>query len=331
MVVQYGRPSPQIRHDHEHTTLKMEKVTDLGVTTLKDRAWLPQIFQIFPGDRFRGARNDTLTFPTQRFTVAHEYEWRTRLNPVQLERIGTTWASVTLDKHLVQAAAVTNEQATMDIQSFGTEVLAPQLRAMKVEIDFQVMRALRQAPLKVTNLDATTGDNPIQVALQGYLALERAGVPKDGRFWMVGAAAEEWLLGSDVLLDPARGGNSLATDNILGRLRGFNVISGSTLIGENEMYFGHRSGLLVANIAPEAPFDVSNRSRSSVGGFSLMGTMAYDPAYQSSVSTISTFMGVNSVNDELQRDENGLPVFDDQGDPILTGKNVRIAKGAFAA
>ena len=42
-------------------------------------------------------------------------------------------------------------------------------------------------------------------------------------------------------------------------------------------------------------------------------------------------MGVNSVNDELQLDEDGLPVFDENGDPVLTGKNVRIASGRFTA
>lgn len=330
-MVTYNRPQPQERLGHEHSVIKMEKVTDLGVQALSDRAWLPQIFQMFPGERFKGALNDTLTFPTQRFTVAREYEWRTRLNPVQLDRIGTTYATIRLDKHITQAVAVTNEQATMDLASFSREVSAPQLRAIRREIDAKVMAGLRAAPLKETNLNATTGDDPLKIALQGYLKLERAGVPKDGRFWMVGADAEEWLLGSDVLLEPARGGNALATDNILGRIRGFNVISGSSLIGDDEMYFGHRSGLIVANVAPEAPFDVPNSARASAGGFSIMGTLMYDPAYQSTTSTLSTFMGVNSVNDELKLDENGLPEFDENGDPVLTGKNVRICKGTFTA
>lgn len=330
-MVTYNRPGQQVRLGHEHTIIKMEKVVDLGVQALTDRAWLPQIFHMFPGERFKGAMNDTLTFPTQRYTTAREYEWRTRLNPVQLDRIGTTYATVKLDKHIVQAVPVTNEQATMDIASFSREITAPQLRAIRREIDAKIMAGLRSAPLKVENLNATTGDDPLKIGLQGYLALERAGVPKDGRFWMVGAEAEEWLLGSDVLLEPARGGNSLATDNILGRIRGFTVISGSSLIGDDEMYFGHRSGLAVANVAPEAPFDVPNSARANAGGFSLMGTLMYSDAYQSTTSTLSTFMGVNSVNDEMQLDENGLPVFDENGDPVLTGKNVRIAKGTFTA
>ena len=329
-MVTYGRPTPQQRLDTEHTIMKMEKVTELGVTALKSRATLPQFFQMYPGDRFKGALNDTLTFPTQRFTVAGEYEWRTRLSPVQLQRIGTTYATVKLDTHLIQAVPITNEQATMDIQSFGQEVVAPQVRAMIVEQNFQIMKALRAAPLKVTNIDATSTDDPYSVAVSAHLALERAGVPDDGRFWIVGANAEEWLLRSDFLSDPRRaGGDAMVRDNVIGRIRGFNVVAGSSLVGPNEMYFGHKSGLLVANVAPEAPFNVPNSSRTSANGFSLMGTLTYSDAYQSSISTLSTYMGVNSVNDEYELDENGLPKFDENGDPVLTGKNVRICSGTF--
>lgn len=330
-MVTYNRPQPQQRLDAEHTIIKTEQFTELGVQALKSLAWLPQFFQMFPGDRFKGALNDTLTFNTGRFTIAGEYEWRTRLNPVQLQRIGQTSATVKLDKHLVQAVPITNEQATMDIKSFGREIVLPQVEAMRVEIHHQVMKALRAAPLKVTNIDATTGDNPYDVAVSAHLALERAGVPSENRFWIVGSDAEEWLLRSDVLLDPARGGNALAQNNTIGRIRGFDVISGSTLIGAKEMFFGHKSGLLVANVAPEAPFNVPNSSRTSVDGFSLMGTLTYSDSYQSSVSTFSTFMGCNSVNDELKLDEEGLPTFDEDGDPVMTGKNVRIVSGKFTA
>lgn len=330
-MVTYGRPSPQQRLDAEHTIIKAEQFTELGVEGLKSRAWLPPVFQMFPGDRFKGALNDTLTFPTQRFTIAGEYEWRTRLQPVQLQRIGTTYATVKLDKHLVQAVPITNEQATMDIKSFGQEIVAPQVRAMIVEQNSQIMNALRSAPLAVTNINATSSDDPYNVAVSAHMALSRAGVPDSGRFWIVGDNVEEWLLRSEFLSNPARGGgDALVQENVIGRIRGFNVVKGSSLVGENEMYFGHKSGLLVANVAPEAPFNVPNSSRVSADGFSLMGTLTYSDAYQSSVSTLSTFMGVNSVNDELQLDENGLPVFDENGDPVLTGKNVRICSGTFS-
>ena len=329
-MVTYNRPQPQQRLESEHTIIKSEQFTELGVQALKSLAWLPQFFTMFPGERFKGALNDTLTFNTGRFTVAGEYEWRTRLNPVQLQRIGQTTATVKLDKHLIQAVPITNEQATMDIRQFGREIVVPQVEAMRVEINHQVMKALRAADFKVTNLNATTGDNPFDVAVSAHLELQRAGVPEDGRFWIVGANAEEWLLRSDALTDPARGGSeALVRDNTLGKIRGFNVISGSSLVGPNEMYFGHKSGLLVANVAPEAPFNVPNSSRTSVDGFSLMGTLTYSDSYQSSVSTFSTFFGANSVNDELQLDENGLPVFNEDGDPVMTGKNVRICSGSF--
>src|SRR5699024_11886362 len=127
------------------------------------------------------------------------------------------------------------------------------------------------ADFKVTNLDATTGDNPFDVAVSAHLELQRAGVPEDGRFWIVGANAEEWLLRSDALTDPARGGSeALVRDNTLGRIRGFNVISASSLIEPNEVYFDHTSGVLVANVAPAAPFNVPDSEPTASHGLSVM-------------------------------------------------------------
>ena len=334
-MVTYNRPAQQSRLATEHTVIKAEKFTQLGVEALKTHSWIPQIFTLFPGDRFKGALNDTLTWKTGRFTVARDYEWRTRLSPVQLDRIGTTYATVKLDQHITQAVPVTNEHMTMDLTSFAQEITEPQLRAMNDRINYHVMKALREAPLATTNINATSQDDPFAVALQAHIKLQREGVPNDNRFWVVGANVEEWLLSSDKLTDPQRGGNALVRNNSIGQIRGFNVISGSAFIGDNEMYFGHKSGLLVANIAPEAPMDVPNSGRYSANGFSLMGTLMYTDRYQSTTSTLSTFLGVNSVNDQMQLEPNGseragLPVFDDNGDPVLTGKNVRIVSGEFS-
>src|SRR5699024_12476048 len=105
--------------------IKSEQFTELGVQALKSLEWLPQFFTMFPGERFKGALNDTLTLNTGRFTVAGEYEWRTRLNPVQLQKIGQTTATVKLDKHLIQAVPITNEPATMDSRPFGRQTGVP--------------------------------------------------------------------------------------------------------------------------------------------------------------------------------------------------------------
>src|SRR5699024_881316 len=144
-MVTYNRPQPHQRLATAHTTVKTARCTGLGVQALKSLAWRPQFFTMVPGERFKGALNDTLTCNAGRFTVAGEYEWRTRLNPVQRQKIGQTTATVKLDKHLIQAVPITNEQATMDIRQFGREIVVPQDEAMRVEINHQAMKALRRA------------------------------------------------------------------------------------------------------------------------------------------------------------------------------------------
>src|SRR5699024_12252811 len=103
------------------------------------------------------------------FCVDGEYEWRTRRNPVQLQKTGQTSATAKLDKHLIQAVPITNEQATMDIRQFGREIVVPQVEAMRVEINHQVMKALSAADRKATNLETRTGADRCDVAVAADL------------------------------------------------------------------------------------------------------------------------------------------------------------------
>jgi hypothetical protein len=329
-VITSTRPGNQVRQTNEHNIIKQEQIVALAVPLLASNAWLPQIFTTFNGSTFKGAMNDTVTMKLGRYTTARDYEWRTRLNPTVADKIGTTFVSITLNQHTYSQVAVTNEQLTLDITNYGQEILAPQIKAIIDRINLKIITALAAAPLKITNLNAAAADKPSAFALKARRVLNDAGVPQPGRFILCGTNVEDWMLSSDELTDPQfSGGDAAIKEATLGRLRGFNIISGSSLIGDNDIYVGHRSGLLVANVAPEVPIGSTDAFRASGGGFSLLGTRDYVPTYQQSLSTVSTFTGVSSVNDEITLDSHGMPTFDSNGDPVLTNLNVRIAKGVF--
>lgn len=330
-MVTMNRPGNQERLPNEHTFLKQEKIAALGVAILQSNAWLPQFFTMFPGNRFRGAMNDTLTYPTRRVTRAQEYEWRTRFAPVQVQRIGTTFGKITLDKHIVQATSLTNEQATLDLASYRDEIMVPSLEAILNEINAKIMAGLRAVPFKHDDYEATPADKPSDFFLKPSMDFNREGVPWSNRFALVGTAVEEWLLRSDELQQDYLDGAGNIRQNVIGQLRGFTFLRGSSLVEETEMFLGHKSGLLVANVAPELPLDLpaGAKGRAAANGFSLLATRQYEGAWQASTAYLSTFLGVNGVNDELQLDANGIPELDEQGDPISTGLNVRLAKGTL--
>ena len=113
----------------------------------------------------------------------------------------------------------------------------------------------------------------------------------------------------------------------VGQIANFTVVKSNRLTA-NEIFAVHPSALVLANVAPENPQGAVYSSRRSYRGYGLRVLRDYDPNFLRDRSVISTFTGISSVNDEYQTDANGL-VLDVNGDPTLTNKNVRGARGTF--
>src|SRR5690606_37087597 len=177
-------------------------------------------------------------------------------------------------------------------------------------------------------------DDPYKWALRVRALLNKQGAPAAGRYLLVGAAVENWLLGSDrIAPSGATPETSRAVrEATLGRLAGFEIVP-VPLLGEFEVYAVTRDALVIANVAPVVPRGVVDGARNSYRGWNMRHIFSYDGSYLQDGSILSMFMGVNSVNDELEieKDDQGIPRLkvDENGDPIPTGKNVRGAKGTL--
>jgi hypothetical protein len=311
-----------------NTYLKAVKYAALAVGALDRQTVLPQVFVRYDGGNFVGAEDDTVTFKLPGVTQARDYEWRTRTNPIVLDKIGRTKISIKLDTHTYSAVPITDEELTLDLENFVSEILDPQLVAVIERLEGKVMAGLRAAPFKTTNLAAAAADDPYKKALGFKKVLDKQHTPKAGRKLVVGANVAEWILSSESLqkMDSAAA-QAAYREATLGRLAGFEIVE-SDRAGDNEFFAVHPSALVLANVAPANPDGATYSERRSYRGMGVRVLKDYDSNFARDRSLVSTFTGISSVNDEYLTDANGL-VLDVDGNPQITGKNVRGAKGTF--
>lgn len=311
-----------------NTYIKPEKYAALAVGALDRTTVLPQVFTRYDGGNFVGAENDTVNFKLPGVTQARDYEWRTRTNPIVLDKIGRTKIAIVLDTHTYSAVPITDEELTLDLTDFASEVLDPQLTAVIDRLEGKVMAGLRAAPFKTTNLAAATADDPFKKALGWKKVLDKQHTPAAGRKLVVGANVAEWIAGSDSLQKyDSQAAQAAYREAVLGRLAGFDIVF-SDRATDNEIFAVHPTALVLANVAPANPDGATYSERRTYRGMGVRVLKDYDPNFLRDRSVVSTFTGISSVNDEYLTDANGL-VLDVDGNPQITGKNVRGAKGVF--
>lgn len=309
--------------------LKAKKYAAMIVGALERDTVLPMAFTRFDGNNFRGAEGDTITFRLPGITKARDYEWRTRNNPIVLDLISRTVVSIKLDTHMYSAVPITDEENTLDLESYAQEVLLPQKEALAERYESKVVTALRAVTWSGAAIDAAEEDDPYKWALAVKAKLDAQGTPASGRTLLLGSNAFNWVMTSDQLrmYDPSQALTAFREATVA-RMAGFDIVDAGLSLGPNEIYAVHASALVIANLAPDIPSGAVWGARARYKGFSARVMRDYDTNFLRDRSVVSTFSGISSVNDEYQRDTNGI-VLDTEGTPVITGKNARGAKGTF--
>jgi len=314
-----------------NTYIKAVKYANLAVAALFRDTVLTNTVTRTDGAAFRGALDDTITFKMPGVTVARDYEWRTRVNPIVLDKIGRSVISIKLDTHTYNAIPITDEELTLDLENFSREVLVPQSEALGKRLDGKIAAALRAAPFKNTALNAAeaTDTNPYKWALKASALLDGYGTPRSGRQLIVGLNPWVWLMSSDQLvkMDPAQA-TTAYREAVAGRIANFDILTAPE-VGVNEIFAVHPSWAVLANVAPENPEGATYSAQANYQGYGVRVLKDYDPNFLRDRSILSTFTGISTVKDELQVDGNGNPVLDGNGNPQYTNVSVRGARGTF--
>jgi hypothetical protein len=300
--------------------IKAEQVVAQMLGVLERDTVLAQFtWRDLQADRFKGAKNDTVTLKVPAFTTA-----RTRVMrggaPIIVDELTETSVDVKLDTHVYKAIGVSDEEMTLDITDFGEQVTAPAMGGVVRKVDDSVGAEMAAATPEVTvTLDEA---DPYLGLVDARIALNLASVPASQRFLAVGANVEGAILKSDRLSKFDTSGSSEALrEAIIGRIAGFTAVTAIGLDPDIAIA-AHRTAFPLALVSPDVPAGASWGEKRTYRGLQLRTLRDYDPT--GSTGPIDrlltdTFMGTGVTLDSGTIDADGrfVPSVDGEDTPIL--------------
>lgn len=285
-----------------NTFLKPETIARTGLGLLRRELILPRLVTRLGIEDFRGAKNDTVNVRVPARLAAREYEWRTRNNPIVLDDIEETSVPVALTEHPYSAVAVSDEELTLDITDFATQVLNPQILAVAEALEAAIATAIEGATYAVEIPYAETEDGTgaafYRALVDARKALNDAKVPASERFVALGSSVEAAVLKEDAFRRVDESGSSDALrDAVIGRAAGFTIIGNVQGLSPDFAVAGHKSAFAFANVAPEVPSGVPLGASTVFDGLAMRWIRDYDPNYLRDRSVVSSFAGAASVED----------------------------------
>lgn len=283
--------------------LKPEVIAATSVGMLERELVLANLVWTSHGLDFTGAKNDTVSLRIPARTTAREYAWRNdRSSDIVLDNLSEDSVSVTLNKDIYSAVPVTDEELSLDITDFGSQVLDPQVRAVATYLDTQVAALIEGA--SYVGEPIYTGDvaadekAPLKAITRARKVLNNNEVDAGGRILLVGADFEEALLNSGALTDVSQSGSDGALrDATVGRLRGFTVVTSNAISPENAYAFVP-SAFLLATRAPAIPAGATFGAGAAHAGYAMRWIRDYDASKLRDRSVVNTYAGLKVMLDQ---------------------------------
>lgn len=282
-----------------NTILKTGQIVAGGLGVLERTIVLPSLVSSDAGQYFQGRTplNDTVSIRIPGRTVAKDYAWRDHSQAIELSDLTEHKVDVKLDTHPYNAVALTDEELTLDIDSFTEQVIEPQVRSVGERIENKIAGAIRGATYDTNGGVIDIGADFHKAAVGARRFLNDRHVPLDGRVLIVGSAIEEQVLLSDQFRKYDQSGDANALRNAtIGRVAGFEVVVCNS-IDPTEAFAYHRSAFQTVYRVPAAPLGGVDSASGSYAGIALRWLKDYDSSHLTNRSIFDTFFGVNVVTD----------------------------------
>lgn len=270
---------------------------------------------INPGE-FTGALNDTVNMRVPARRTARKRTLRAGtaiVNDVSNEFS----VPVKLDTDVYNGAPITDEELTLDIVDFATQVLNPQIKAVVEGVEDEIADEIEGATYPtdlVLNPDWTkfvvSGKTDwYLVAANAARKLDENNVPTSNRTLLVGSGVKEEIITSDRWARyDSQGPNAVdvLTERRIGNIAGFEVVW-SPSIDEDAAYGYHQTAFVLATRAPQVPRGASAGVIRSAGGaagapgyydgLSIRWLSDYDYTNTTDRSLVNTWVGTATVTD----------------------------------
>jgi hypothetical protein len=282
--------------------VKATRVVSAALGLLEREIVLPGLVWRDAGGDFAGAAGDTITLKVPARTQARTRALR-GVRPttsegagiITMDELTETSVDVTLDTDVYSAVPITDENLTLDIADFGTQILEPQIRGVAEGIENAVAAEMTGATYAV-NL-TFDGTDPYKTFVDAHVALNKVNVPRTERFVVAGADVEALVLKSDHLSRVDQSGSDAALRRAeIGRMANFPIYV-SNALPANLAFAFHRTAYVLGMRAPVIPAGATFGASQSAFGLSMRWLRDYDFRNVQDRSLVDTYIGTSIVAD----------------------------------
>jgi hypothetical protein len=290
---------------------QQQKLVGAALPLLKRQMILSAFIDKQSAADFKGAQGDVLNIRRPAVLAARsETITRSKTRSIQTDEIVESTIQVKLDTHVYSAVDITDAEATLDVESFAGQILAPQVESIASDLDLKVRDALETLPeLKDANgtpIAIGRDDDPEVQAKKIRFAIPKLRkhlnanhVPVGGRVLLVGSEVEAALINDPHLTKLDESGTTDALrEASIGRLYGFTIVS-SDVIDPDEMIAVHPTAFKLALIAPVAPQGAAFAASQSANGVAMRYIRDYNSDKAMDRSFLSVYSGISPVLDPL--------------------------------
>lgn len=289
-----------------NTFVKAQKITATALGLLQREIVLPQLvwMDATTASDWVGNAGDTVSIRVPARTTARTRALRQARGTasegegiITMDNLVETKVDVTLDQAIYSAVPTTDEEETLDIVSYGAQILTPMVRAVAEGAENKIAKVMQNATY-ATTISGISASNTFEKMVDARQALNEANVPMTERYVVLGTALESMFLKDPHLSHfDQSGDNNALRDATIGSIAGFNRILVSQAIEPNEGYAFHRTAYSAVMVAPKIPSGASFGARQSLAGIGMRWIKDYDFRQASDRSMVDVYMGCNIIAD----------------------------------
>lgn len=286
-----------------NTFIKATRVVGQALGLLEREIVLPALVWRDAGGSFQGAAGDTISLRVPARTQARTRQLRGArpttsegAGIITMDELTETKVDVTLDTAVYSAVPITDEELSLDIEDFGTQIAMPQAHAVAEGVENAVAAEMTGATYATSlTLDTT---QPYKTVVDARVALNKANVPMTERYLVVGADMEGVFLKSDELHQADKAGtDSALRDATIGSLAGFGRVVVSNALPSNVGFAFHRTAYVLGMRAPMVPDGATFGASQAAFGLAMRWLRDYDFRNVQDRSLFDSYIGTNIVAD----------------------------------
>lgn len=284
--------------------LKAQKIAPTALGLLQREIILPALVWRDAGGSFRGAAGDTISIRVPARTTARTRALRGARPSasegngiIVMDELVETKVDVTLDEDIYSAVPITDEELTLDIVDFGSQILAPQVRAVAEGLEVKLANLMTGATYANT-VSGISSSNVFDKMIDARKYLNDANVPMNDRIVVLSSDLEAIFLKDDHLnMADQAGDNTALRDATIGRIAGFGQIVVSNALPAGFGVAFHRTAFVLSMQAPVVPAGATDGRSVSSEGLAMRVLRDYDLRNLTDRQVVDVYAGVNIVAD----------------------------------